>query len=72
MSEKFFPVFEKVINQAYQLKNFTEEINHKNRIETIEPKSGPSKIKHSCYYCGEPDHISRNRPLLKSGLLYQV
>ena len=51
MSEKFFPVYRKVISQAHQLENLTAKRNYQNRIDTIKPKS--------CYYCDEPDHKSR-------------
>ena len=40
MSEKFFPVYEILINQAIQLENFIEKRNHENRI-AIKPKSEP-------------------------------
>ena len=68
ISEKLFPMFEKVIYQAIQLEYFTEKRNHENRIETIKPKSGPSKLNVSAI----TDHIYRNCPLLKSSLLSQV
>ena len=71
MSEKFFPVYEILINQAIQLENFIEKRNHENRI-AIKPKSEPFKIKRSCYYCGESDYIYKNCPHLKSGLLSQI